>query len=377
MTYHLIDKRQLYPLLSTYTTVDDALCDYINQLSAIKYVTGVLNDTSEYLYVCHTSSNSKVYLDVDNGTIVSFPRMSTFCVSHNVQVSIDSLLGGVRIAPIVNKKDQMKKIREKIDPQQTIDRLLRQTAATASRVNDTDDDVLKRKIPYVSVEEEESDSDDGVTIDLEDALDLNDETTAAALEKQIKLLEAVAERGEDEIDELKDLADEDRDNLANYNLNVSNERREIQREKERSEEHHRVFVSERDFTYAKMKKKIEEGKLKEEHIPPFFRAKYAVYKHMDNMGILYSDDAYEVYTDLIDELLDESTEPSSDVSELPTDEEDEEVLEVVSVNAVDEDEVDVDAIVNDTNDTNDTNDVVNVSSVLQQMKQVAEEQFNH
>jgi hypothetical protein len=142
--------------------------------------------------------------------------------------------------------------------------------------------------------------------------------TSKDLEKQIDKISQIRDQEVENIQGMKEQLNEDIDNLCNYNFNVSGDNLNIRKRKEQDEEHLKIFESERRFTYNKMKTRIEKGKLQEWNIPPFFMAKFRIYKYMDENDLLYHDNAYGIYVKLLDELIDEKeeTDPYDEVEKV-------------------------------------------------------------
>jgi hypothetical protein len=336
----VIDLSMPYPIamLEPGESFDNCLTTYLNCLqSKIYNYCGncSLSELSDRLratvFITANKYNCRIHYDFHSRQLVSTPSMNTFVVSSSARSHmdyIDSLVDRdqssqysnqqVEVQPQAHRERknilqlqrdlEYKKLtgnfgNRPVPKEVTFDSLLSEASqslikATQLTVPDPD-----RLIPDVEVSEDEDEDENENKRKNEE---LSCTMTSDDIEKQIRKLENIKEKEIERIRELRDQVENDRENLTNYNFDVSGERVDLKRRKERENEHYKVFESERRFTYEKMKKKIKDGKLQEWNIPPFFMARYTVYKYMDDNNILYCENAYDIYTKLVDEIVDDS-----------------------------------------------------------------------
>jgi hypothetical protein len=75
---------------------------------------------------------------------------------------------------------------------------------------------------------------------------------------------------------------------------------ELRKLVEKEEETRRVFQSEINVTYHRIKESIEEGTLTEETIPPMFAQKYPIFKFLDTENLIDDENVYDIYCELFD-----------------------------------------------------------------------------
>lgn len=97
---------------------------------------------------------------------------------------------------------------------------------------------------------------------------------------------------------LKNVVKHDEKNYVEYKYNINCDEHELRKNKEKNDNEMRVFLSDRDFTYKKMKEEIENEEVCEANIPGMFVGKYPIFKYMDNNNLLNNSDAFDIYKDL-------------------------------------------------------------------------------
>ena len=82
------------------------------------------------------------------------------------------------------------------------------------------------------------------------------------------------------------------------------EKRRKEMEKKKEDERVRVYNADK-AVYLKLKVDIDDNKLKEDQISPFFSDKMPIFKYMDEKGMLNKQDEADVYRDLFTKLYGE------------------------------------------------------------------------
>jgi len=121
------------------------------------------------------------------------------------------------------------------------------------------------------------------------------------LKEEIEKMNELKENQLDTIDDAKDMIEQDKDNLANYYCDISTEKRMLRMQKEKAEERLRIFESDKKV-YDKIKIDIAREKITENNIPELFVKQYAILKFMDINNLLNTDNEYDTYTSLYDEM---------------------------------------------------------------------------
>jgi hypothetical protein len=127
----------------------------------------------------------------------------------------------------------------------------------------------------------------------------DNEDVSSRIEKlladQIKKLQEIKDEKEKEILELKEVHNEQKEALTDYVCDLRADQMKMRLAKEKEDEHRRIFKSQKDFTYPRIKADFESGSINESH--PFMH-EYTIYKFMDDNKLLDAEDNYEVYQEL-------------------------------------------------------------------------------
>lgn len=200
----------------------------------------------------------------------------------------------------------IKKPIEKLDNERKIPKIIDDPASK----KDIDDSLPKRD-DHISESESEEDTDitedfaesEVSTIQLDEEFDNPED-----LLDVVDLLEAQKNESKDRLTKIKKNLEFDQDNLCEFNYEASMIKHDIERIKDRSEMEKRVFESEKNFTYPKIKDDIVKGRSDPCDIPDMFIKKYPVYEYMDKNNLLDKDDAFEIYQSLYYEIHGDSEE---------------------------------------------------------------------
>jgi hypothetical protein len=103
------------------------------------------------------------------------------------------------------------------------------------------------------------------------------------------------------LENLQYIHDDDINNFTTNNNELNDEKRFLRTDMERSEEKLRIFESDKSV-YRKIKTNIEKNNLAEEKIPELFATKYPIFKFLDEQKMLNTDEVYEIYCELYDDL---------------------------------------------------------------------------
>jgi hypothetical protein len=126
------------------------------------------------------------------------------------------------------------------------------------------------------------------------------------LKEQLDKLIELKEDQLDNIDNVKDIIEQDKDKLANYYCDISTEKRILRMQKEKEEEKLRIFESDKKV-YEKIKIDINKEKISEDNIPELFIKQYPILKFMDLNNLLNTDNDYDTYKSLYDEMYPKPT----------------------------------------------------------------------
>ena len=113
------------------------------------------------------------------------------------------------------------------------------------------------------------------------------------------------------LDNLEQKKNNDEKNYVEYKYNINCDEHKLKKIKEKKENNVRIFLSDRDFTYKKIKENIDNGTVYEADIPGMFVEKYPIFKYMDENNILFGENAYDIYNELYYNIHSES-ESNSD-----------------------------------------------------------------
>lgn len=106
----------------------------------------------------------------------------------------------------------------------------------------------------------------------------------------------------------KDTYDSNNIDFINKSIQENEIRKsEFKRKEKLTEQKNRFDANKK--AYLMMKKNIETGLLKEDKIPILFEKEYPIYKFMDNTNILNTDNAFETFFKLYDELYKTNVKP--------------------------------------------------------------------
>lgn len=119
----------------------------------------------------------------------------------------------------------------------------------------------------------------------------------------INALEDKKKNSESELKKIKNKINFDLENLKEYNYEKSYIKNNLNKEKEEQEIAKRIFESEKNYTYPKIKKDIEENRSSENNIPSIFLSKYSIYEYMDNNNLLEDDDAFDIFQSLYNKVI--------------------------------------------------------------------------
>lgn len=104
---------------------------------------------------------------------------------------------------------------------------------------------------------------------------------------------------------------------------VNNIKKDIHHLKEKEESNMRIYDSDKNI-YQRMKHEISLGTLDENNIPEIFSKKYLILKFLDEENLLDTDDAYQFYSEIYNDIFDDdnnnsSIMPSNDKPYIPHD----------------------------------------------------------
>jgi hypothetical protein len=121
------------------------------------------------------------------------------------------------------------------------------------------------------------------------------------LKEQLDKLNELKEQQLDIIDDAKDKLEDDRDKLTEYYCNISSEKRMLRIQKQKEEEKQRIFEADKKV-YEKIKIDIIKERISEDNLPELFINKYPIFKFMDLNNLLDTDNDYDTYKSLYDEM---------------------------------------------------------------------------
>lgn len=209
------------------------------------------------------------------------------------------LLGKVnqQLSVLMNKPQPV--VRPTVTAQKKSDRqqlkeLLAETKLLTDNVLNVDDvpDTLEL------IEEGEEDSEP----DVDSESSPIDDEYAEQIKKQFMQMKQVRNSEKEGLEEIKQKAEEIEKEVVEERCEYDAVKMDLRRLKEKEEEKLRVFEHDKNVTYVRIKKSIEENNLTEENIPPMFAERYPIFKFMENEGLLDVDGDYETYCQLYDEM---------------------------------------------------------------------------
>ena len=101
------------------------------------------------------------------------------------------------------------------------------------------------------------------------------------------------------IEDLEIVHTDNIDKLADYYCDINDAKRQLRKEEEQIIERRRIFNSDKEV-YKKIKEKMESEKITS--VPMLFENKYPIFKFMESSNILYTDEEYEVYLSIYNEM---------------------------------------------------------------------------
>lgn len=247
------------------------------------------------------------FIDSENMLVKSksgmFTEHSSFAINKLVQLKNKGLSNNVE------KNKQKNKEKNKDD---SFKNLLKQTLKNIDTINNGNEVETKQE-ENIDVETEDDDSED----DVETEDDVSEEYEEEDINNIISAVNKSTTTAKKDLEKYIEEYQDEEDKLVNEKYELSRKQAEYTRKKEKLKEQKKVFESERDYTYNIIKKDIQNGKIKENDIPVMFIDKYPVYEYMDNEDLLYDDDAFYTFQELMESM---ETKPNVDIdNSLPSD----------------------------------------------------------
>lgn len=271
----------------------DALIKYLDLVKKIIQIDSKNSNLINHFYVRYRDEHlfmnkNKYYYDTKTFTLKTVNLYTNKVVQYN---NIDEILN-IKLKDLNIKKTKPKQINKP----SKIEVLL----------NTTTD---KKELNLQSKLKSESDYVDIDKIDIESL----DEETYKQLEQQLQLLNEKRDEHKQSLNELKQIYEKDNENYIEYKSNIDNENTQQYILKQKEEEQKRIFTSERDYTYQKIKQSIANDNLKEDDISPLFVKKYTIFKFMDENNTLNNEDSHEIFYSLLDNL-NNNKEPATETT---------------------------------------------------------------
>ena len=121
------------------------------------------------------------------------------------------------------------------------------------------------------------------------------------IKEHIDQLEKIKTEHEEKFLDVKNKHCDEMENMVDYECEINAKKMVERINKDKEEQDINKYFNDKE-SYYRMKNDIELGFLKEENISPLFRQKYPIYKIMDENGDLDTDNEYQLFCDLYEEL---------------------------------------------------------------------------
>ena len=115
------------------------------------------------------------------------------------------------------------------------------------------------------------------------------------------------------ISDMQDTLDNIEEDYINEKCDLDAIRNEKRKDNEKKKEHKRVFETDRDVTYPRIKQSIEEGRMTEQNVPDMFAKRYPIFKVLEIENVLGTENDYNTYCNLYKEMYPEKKENDDDV----------------------------------------------------------------
>lgn len=290
-------------ILCRSTNSHDVLIKYLDLLKKIIVLTTNKNILINHLFVRYTDdqlfiNKIKYFYDIKEHCLKSVNLYTNKVVHYN---NIDETLNNKLIDLNINSNKNVKtKKKESI-----IKKLLNKPKHIKP---DLETKIPKNIIDYNEDDEDNNtESESSSTTTTEeinyiniDKLDIEslDEKTYKKLEQNLQLLNDKRDEHINSLKNLKDSYSKDITNYIDYKSEINDKNTKKRLLEEKLEEQKRIFISERDYTYKKIKQSITDGKMKEDDISPLFIKKYSIFKFMDENNTLYNEDSHTIFSSL-------------------------------------------------------------------------------
>ena len=126
------------------------------------------------------------------------------------------------------------------------------------------------------------------------------------LERTLTKLRQQAAKEQEQLERAQEEHEHDKKLFSQHAENTNDERREIRRLKEKNEERERIFFSDVGV-YCKFMSKVSANRARIDKPPPMFADKFPIFRYLDQHQLLESDNAYELYQLMFNEIYIEPT----------------------------------------------------------------------
>lgn len=269
----------------------------------------IKNNTSPHMQIL-----DEVIYDISQHTIMSTCDGQKFNIYEKhikslfskieSQFGSSNFLTNTVISQIPNQIMQNQKIQEPKEEMQQLQNDISTIMGISKNDDNTEIIISEKDInaigDFLSDDEDSSDEQESDSESEDDEED--DGKYANKIKLNVKSVNNFIKNKENTINELQEKANKKEQDYIENKCILDSKNAELRRLKERAEERQRVFESERDVTYIRIKDQLETTEMTEDNIPLMFVDKYPIFKLLDAENILHTDEDYEMYCNLYDKM---------------------------------------------------------------------------